>query len=119
MPIEDRFDFLDLMFFFKITKRLIPVKLPPYLSLYQMNSRIRTTHLDSLSYISSITPSAATNSFAQGFFFRTHVKWNHIPFEIKSANNVSDFHNLLSKHMWENILSRNANESSDNDSDWE
>ena len=88
MPIADRFDFLDLIFFFKVVKGLVPVELPPYLTLYQGNTRLRSSHLDSLCYISSLSPRTATNAFARSFFFRTHTKWNHIPLDIRETSSI-------------------------------
>ena len=105
MPIADRFDFLDLIFFFKVVKGLVPVELPPYLSLYQGNTRLRSSHLDKLCYISSLSPQTATNAFAKSFFFRTHTKWNHIPLSIREIDSLTEFKSKLTKYMWENIMS--------------
>ncbi len=113
MPIADRFDFLDLIFFFKVVKGLVPVELPPYLSLYQGNTRLRSSHLDKLCYISSLSPQTATNAFAKSFFFRTHTKWNHIPLVIREANSITEFKAQLTVHMWKIIISEIDDGSSD------
>ena len=105
MPIADRFDFLDLVFFFKIIKGLVPVELPPYLALYQGNTRLRSCHLDKLCFVSSLSPRSATNTFAKSFFFRTHTKWNHIPLAIREAECVAEFKSQLTTHIWKNIIS--------------
>ena len=105
MPIADRFEFLDLIFFYKVVKGLVPVELPPYLTLYQGNTRLRKTHLDKLSYISSLSPRSTTNAFSKSFFYRTHVKWNHIPLVIKEAVSITEFKSKLTVHMWKNIIS--------------
>ena len=115
MPIADRFDFLDLIFFFQIVKGLVPVKLPHYLTLYQGDTRLRNTHLDKLCYISSLTPRSATNAFSKSFFFRTHNKWNHIPLVIREAESIAEFKSKLTVHMWKNIISESQNDSSDDD----
>jgi hypothetical protein len=73
MPIADRFDFLDIIFF-KIVKGLVPVSLPAYIIPDQGHSRLRSSHLDSLSFVSTIVPRATTNAFARNFFLRTHTK---------------------------------------------
>ena len=104
MPIEDRFDFLDLIFFFKIVKGLVPVPLPAYLTPYQGNSRLRSSHLDSLCFVSSTVPRASTNAFAKNFFYRTHSKWNHVPFEVRESNSLSEFKAKLNAYMWERIM---------------
>ncbi len=105
MPIKNRFDFLDLVFFFKIIKGLVPVELPPYLALYQGNTRLRSCHLDKLCFVSSLSPRSATNSFAKSFFFRTHTKWNHIPLAIKEAESIAEFKSQLTVHIWKNVIS--------------
>ena len=115
MPIEDRFDFLDLIFFFKIVKRLVPVELPPYIVPYKGNSRLRNSHLDDLSFTSTIQPLSSTNAFARGFFFRTHTKWNHIPHNIREMNNIAEFKSNLTTHMWDKIMSALPSEVSDSE----
>ena len=105
MPIAERFDFLDLLFFYKIVKGLVPIELPPYLLQYQGNSRLRSSHLDRLSFVSSIIPHTSTNAFARSFFFRTHTKWNHIPLSIREIDSLMEFKSKLTKYMWENIMS--------------
>ena len=105
MPIEDRFDFLDLIFFFKIVKQHIPVIFPPYLQPFQGHSRLRNSHMDSLCYVSSILPRASSNAFAKNFFFRTHTKWNHIPLDIREIESITEFKSKLSTYMWDKIIS--------------
>ena len=117
MPIVDRFDFLDLIFFFKVVKGLVPVELPPYLTLYQGNTRLRSSHLDKLCYVSSLSPRSATNAFAKSFFFRTHTKWNCIPLDIREIDSITEFKSHLTVHMWKNIMFEIQNEVSD-DSFW-
>ena len=104
MPIEDRFDFLDLIFFFKIVKQHIPVILPSYLQPYQGHSRLRNSHMDSLCFVSSISPRASSNAFAKNFFYRTHTKWNHIPLDIREIESITDFKSKLSTYMWGKII---------------
>ena len=116
MPIADRFDFLDLLFFYKVVKGIVPIELPHYLTLYQGNSRLRSCHLDSLCYVSTITPRTDTNAFAKTFFYRTHTKWNHIPLDIREIDSVSEFKSKLSKHMWKSILLEAINAGDMNDS---
>ena len=104
MPIEDRFDFLDLIFFFKIVKQHIPVTLPSYLQPFQGHSRLRNSHMDSLCFDTSILPRASSNAFAKNFFFRTHTKWNHIPLAIREIESINEFKSKLSTYMWDKIL---------------
>ena len=115
MPIEDRFDFLDLIFFFKIVKRFVPVELPSYIVPYNGNSRLRNSHLDNLSFTSSIQPHSSTNAFAKSFFFRTHTKWNHIPYNIREIDNIAEFKSNLTTHMWDKIMAGLQMEASDSE----
>ena len=59
--------------------------------------------MDSLCFVSSISPRASSNAFAKNFFFRTHTKWNHIPLSIREIESVTEFKNKLSTFMWEKI----------------
>lgn len=111
MPLSDRFDFLDLTFFFKVIKGLIPVELPPYIIPYQGNSRLRSSHLDYLCYVSTVTPRTETNQFARSFFYRTLAKWNHIPLEIRELDSLTDFKTKLNISMWSSILRDVSNDS--------
>ena len=104
MPISDRFDFLDIIFFYKIIKGLIPVELPPYIMLYSGNSRLRSSHMDHLCYVSSITPRSTNNALGKSFFYRTITKWNHIPLSIRDLNDIGEFKSSLIKYMWKVIL---------------
>ena len=105
IPMSDRFDFLDLIFFYKIIKGLIPVELPPYITQYVGVSRLRSSHMDHLCYVSSITPRSANNAFGRSFFYRTLNRWNHIPLCIREIDNINEFKSSLLKHMWKVILS--------------
>ena len=114
MPMSDRFDFLDLLFFFKVVKGLIPVELPSYITLYSGSTRLRSSHMDHLCYVSSITGSSSNSLFCRSFFFRTISKWNHIPLEIRELCDLSAFKTKLSIHIWEVIMSNpDVNESED------
>ena len=108
MPIEDRFDFLDLVFFFKIVKQHIPVNLPSYLQRFQGQSRLRNCHLDHFCFVSSITPRNISNAFARNFFFRTHTKWNHIPLDIRLLESITEFKCKLSTFLWNKIVQEDS-----------
>ena len=98
-----------------MAKGLIPVELPPYLSLYQGNTRLRSSHLDRLCYVSNIEPRTDTNAFAKSFFYRTHTKWNHIPLAIREIDSITEFKSKLSEHLWKGIL-KEANDNEMDDS---
>ena len=104
MPLTDRFDFLDILFFYKVVKGIVPVELPPYLIRYEGNTRLRSSHLDHMCFVSSVTPRSTNNAFTRSFFFRTHTKWNHIPLSIREIDSISEFKHKLTKHMWKVIM---------------
>ena len=103
IPLINRFELNDLLFFHKIIYGLIPVELPFYLSLYQGNSRLRSTHLDSLSVVSSIIPQSSTNCLAKTFFYRTHSLWNQLPFDVRSIAEPIKFKPNVIKFLWKKI----------------
>ena len=73
LPLSYRFRVNDMILFHQIVYRLIPVPMSGYLTQYNGNTRLRTTHLDDLSYVSSLVhgTSSITN-LNMSFFFRTH-----------------------------------------------
>ena len=105
MPLSDRFDFLDLLFFFKIVRGLIPVELPSYIVPFQGNTRLRRAHLDHLSYVSTISPRRENGPLGKGFFYRTFTKWNHLPFELRQLDSLPEFKVKLAESMWKIIVS--------------
>ena len=110
MPLSDRFDFLDLLFFFKIVRGMIPVELPSYITPYQGGTRLRRAHLDQLSYVSNVIPRSEHGPLAKGFFYRTFTKWNHLPLEVRQIDSLPEFKVKLSEHMWESIVSELGDE---------
>ncbi len=101
----------------------MPIKLPDYLSFYNNNTRkLRSTHLDRLSLISSVRPeiSAIYNNdsvegadfqtFKNCFFYRSHLAWNKLPFDIRELEAPSLFRLRLRKHLWGEVLCLALNE---------
>ena len=112
-----RFDLLDLLFFYKVVNRLVPVELPDYLTLYDGSSRLRSTHLDHMCYKSSIQPKAMNNAFARGFFFRTFNKWNRLPLDIRESESLDIFKSKLRNSLWEYVLAEASEDDFDYDND--
>jgi len=88
-----------------------PVSLPSYLTFFEGQSRLRSSHLDSLSLVSSLQPrtnlySTRTSShLAKTFFYRTHIKWNDLPLCLREINCPDKFKVELNLHLWKNALS--------------
>ena len=105
LPLSKRFDLNDILFLHKIVHKLILVSFPHYMTFFQGVSRLRSTHLDSLSLVSSITPSSPTNAFANSFFYRSHCLWNRIPFCIRENSCPRSFKTLVLAYLWKEVLS--------------
>ena len=118
LPLVKRFDLNDLALFYKVIFKLIPLKLPEYLSFFDGQSRLRSCHLDNLSLVCSIKP--RTNSFLtknqnsslyKSFFYRTHFLWNKLPLELRAINSFSKFRANLIKFMWSELLDPSESDS--------
>ena len=110
LPLSQKFDLNDLVFFHKIVNSLVPVTLPSYLSFYDGISRLRSCHLDNLSLVSSITPrssqsaSRSNSPLSKSFFYRTHLLWNSLPFTLREIGSPSLFKSELTKHLWTSLM---------------
>jgi hypothetical protein len=107
LPLVKRFDYNDIILFFKIINDLVPLKLPSYLKFYEGNSRLRTCHLDRLSIVSSIKPKCSVISDSnknsplyKSFFYRVHLLWNLLPLEIREIQRLSIFETQLLQFLW-------------------
>ena len=115
LPISKRFDINDLVLFHKVVYNRIPLVFPEYLSLYDGNTRLRSSHLDKLCFISTLTPrGSSTHLLDKSFFYRTHSLWNSIPLEIREIDDPTQFKNDITKYFWKQILEMiHINESSE------
>ena len=106
LPLALRFKLNDLVFLFKVIQGMIPVCLPEYLSWFNGDSRLRTTHLDRSSLVCSLIPSSRSSSkfLERSFFYRTHSFWNSIPLEIRELGSLSLFKSRLEDHLWESVM---------------
>ena len=111
LPVAGRFDLSELILFHKVVYELSPVKLPSYLSFFNGVSRLRSCHFDKHTIISSVHPKSnaygATNSrspLSNSYFYRTHLKWNNLPFDIRDISNPVKFKTALIKYIWGNLM---------------
>ena len=109
LPIKYRFDYHDLKFFHSVVYNFSCVKLPSYLSFYSGSSRLRTSHLDELSLVSSISASSNTG-FSKSYFYRTYLSWNRLPLTIREIIRPSTFKVELTKYIWNELASTIPNE---------
>ena len=104
LPMSARFELNDFLFLHKVIYNHIPVVLPVYLSFFQGQSRLRRSHLDNLSLVSSITPHSDNNTFANSFYYRTHCNWNRLPYNIREIVDHQQFKTKLTDHLWKDLM---------------
>ena len=118
LPLQFRFILNDLVLFHKIFYDLSPVKFPSYLNYFTGNS-LRSSHLDSLSIVSSIIPRINVSSissfqpFSTSFFYRTHSSWNSIPFDVRNISCPRKFKVRVTDVLWSEASSHFQNEHND------
>ena len=112
-----RFNLNDLVLFHKIFHKRIPVKMPPYLSLFTGN-QLRSSHLDNLCFVSSVLPrGSGTATLNKSFFYRTHNLWNRLSLEIRQILSQIEFKRELIIHFWELVDDENNSDSMNDSSD--
>ena len=103
-----------MVFFHDILCSRIPLHMPSHLSFFDGNSCLRSTHLDFLSIVSSLTlSSTGVRNLDKSFFYRSHNLWNSLPLNIRGCWKKSDFKNKIISHFWEQATSEFMN--SDNE----
>ena len=82
--------------------------IPDYLTLFDGYSRLRSSHNDDLSFVSSLIPSkSSTTNLEKSLFYRTHMLWNALPYELRDVGSISEFRCKLETHLWKTVLSNN------------
>ena len=119
LPISGRFDLTELILFHKIVYELSAIKRPFYLSFFSGVSRLRSTHFDRLTIISSVHPRTnsrnSRNALGNSFFYRTHLKWNNLPLDIRDKSDPVKFKKALAKHIWCNLTTNSVSSSDEED----
>ena len=111
LPLSQRFILNDLLLFHKIFYKTIPIEMPNYLTPFIGQSRLRSSHLDELSFECSLLPRSSTTTILEkSFFYRTHTIWNSTPLEIRKLNIISQFRSKLESRLWESLLRTNDGE---------
>ena len=101
LPMSKRFVLNDITLFHKIVYNLIPVKLPDYISLFDGVTRLRSCHLDRLSYVSSVLPRGKNcKILKKSLFYRGHLLWNELPLEIREIRCQTTFKFRVKQHLW-------------------
>ena len=101
LPLGQRFILNDMILFHKIVNHLLPIRLPCYLSLFSGNTRLRSSHLDRLCFVSSVLPRGnSTYNLNKSFFYRSHNKWNSVPLQLREIRESSKFKLKLKQYLW-------------------
>ena len=91
-----------MIFFHDILCRRIPMYIPQYLNFFDGKSRLRSTHLDSLSIVSKLSHGCTgVRNLEKSFYYRSHNVWNSLPFSIRSCWNKLEFKNKIISYFWE------------------
>ena len=123
LPIKYFFDLTDLVRFHKIYNNNYCIKLPSYYRPYNdndksqlrcaivppnyYNSQRETIDLHSMRAISHDSKSlkcTLTHTcpiLKKGFFFRSHILWNHLPLNIRDEISSSKFLDIIIPHLWD------------------
>ena len=52
---------------------------------------------------SNLTNCYQNNAFGNSFFYKTHLKWNNLPFDIRINSNPVKFKKDMIEHYWANL----------------
>ena len=110
LPLTLRFDYRDLMYFHSVFYSYSVSKLPDYLHIFS-GSRLRRSHHDSLSIVCSIIPRTPQNlntensklGISKSFYYRAHLMWNQLPFDLRDIGAPSKFKTALLEHLWSKV----------------
>ena len=108
LPLSCRFILNDLILFHKAVHSYIPLDIPGYLTFFNGDSRLRSSHFDQLSFVSSIIPrnTNTTKNLEKSFFYRTHMTWNDLPIELRELESISNFRSKVEAHLWSTVLNK-------------
>ena len=106
LPLYLRFDLNDVILFHKIVYQHVDIEIPSYITPYSGNSRLRSTHLDCMSYVACLPSSSNASMHSQlykSFFYRTIHTWNKLPFETRNCIEPLNFKRAVLKSFWERL----------------
>ena len=108
LPLDLHFKLNDLLFFHKVINNIIPVSHPEYIKPYSGNSRLRSNHIDSLSYVydsnfAQTHRSSKLSVFYRSFYFRVIHSWNSLPLNIKEIPSFVAFKIKAREFLWQQL----------------
>ena len=114
LPLKLHFDLNDILLFHKIVYNLIPVIMPSYINPYHGTSKLRSSHLDYMSYIFSdatlitLQRTNCNNKFFKSFFYRTVYTWNKLPLDIREISSHIKFKLEAKSFFYSGMMQDNA-----------
>ena len=106
LPISKHFELNDLVFFHKILYEYIDIKLPYYVQRYSGQSKLRSSRLDSKSFV--YTPDShgtgvMSSPEYKSFFYRVIHLWNKLSLELRNTASHTAFNSTVKKEMWDRV----------------
>ena len=105
LPMRLKFLYNDLVLFYKIVNRLVPIDFPDSITLVNVEGTRLTRRnaavldlTDVTRYSCSISPN--TDVLRNSFFLRTVRNWNSLPVNVRQSISITLFKSSLMKYMW-------------------
>ena len=107
LPMKFKFILNDLVLFYKIVNKLVPIEFPSYICVvlpettrYTRSSAAVHNKTDLSMYSCKIAPTSDT--FKHSYFYRTIKIWNKLPISIRQSEGLSSFKSTLKNFLWSN-----------------
>ena len=105
LPMKLKFIYNDLVLFYKVVNKLVPIEFPSYISVvlpetsrYTRSSAAVHNKTDVSLYSCNILPTSDT--FKHSYFYRTVKNWNKLPMSIRQSEVLSKFKGTLKSCLW-------------------
>ena len=103
LPLKLHFELKDLVFFYKVIYKLIPVSLPTYISPFNGDSRLVNDNT-----VIPLDTAHSNSKFFKSFFYRTLHIWNSLPLNIRKICTLVKFKLEVKNFLWNKLLSNNS-----------
>ena len=104
LPMARKFEYNDLTMFHKIFYEHVPLSFPSFLHKFSLADIKRPTRLqsqrDSLQIVCTEPP--RVDAFVNCFYYRTHLLWNKIPYDLRLISDRDNFSKKLKKYLASN-----------------
>ena len=107
LPISKYLELNDLLFFHKILYEYIDIQLPHYIQRYNGQSTLRSSRLDSKSFLYTPDNHGAgvmSSPVYKSFFYRVIHLWNKLSLELRKTACHTTFKSIVKKEMWDRVV---------------